>query len=154
MKPPTPARRTDAPTHRMTVYFEQDDTPPTRRLFTPDQANRTLPLVRRIIADLREEHTAAKRLHDELCNVPLMDRGRRRQIGRRITRKVCRLERLVEEVRCIGADVADYRTATVEFAALIDDRPAVLSWRPGESRVQHWRDPSVTEDQRKPLTTG
>lgn len=143
-------RKTSTVAKRLTHYLAEH--PQSRRLFTPQQANRTLPLVRRIIEDLRAEHTAAKQLHDELCTVPLMDRGQRKRIGRRLTRSVRKLETLVDEIRSIGADVVDYRTATVEFAALIDDRPVVLSWRPGEDHVDHWREPSA-EDQRLPLTT-
>ncbi|MEM8875509.1 MAG: DUF2203 family protein [Planctomycetota bacterium] len=143
-------RKTSPATNRVTQHFVEP--PRQQRLFTPQQANQTLPLVRRIVDDLRHEHAAAKKLHDELCTVPLMDRGQRRRIGRQLTRSVRKLELFVEEIRSIGADVVDYRTATVEFAARIDDRPVVLSWRPGEERVDHWRE-LTAEDQRLPLAT-
>lgn len=139
--------------HRLGGYLLRDaEGPRGGRLFTPRQADRTLPLIRRIAGDLQREHAAAKALHDELCHVPLMDRAQRRHVGRQLTRSVRRMERLVEEVRAIGADVADYRTATVEFPAVREGRPVLLSWRPGDESVCHWRTTDQRLEQRQPWT--
>ena len=104
----------------------------TARLFTPAQANRTLPLVRRIVADIlasgRELRTvAAERGSD--------NRERLETLGNE-------MRGWMEELRQIGCDYKDWSfdAGLVDFPAEIDGRPVLLCWRSDEARVEWYHD--------------
>lgn len=100
----------------------------TTRYFTPNDANRTLPLVRRIVEDilalgceLREQNALSS---DE------QTRNRLRQIHGEILS-------LLEEMEQIGCSYKDFSftIGLVDFPSLIDGEPVLLCWRSDEERI-------------------
>jgi hypothetical protein len=101
----------------------------TRKLFTPAQANRTLPLVRRIVDDILSRGRELRRLaphHSEPAA-----RERMEALGGEI-------EALIDELRHIGCDYKDFAfdSGLVDFPGAIDERPVLLCWRSDEPRVE------------------
>ena len=97
-----------------------------RRVFTPVQANRTLPLVRRIVADILEKG-------QELKSFPP---GKERALERSNELR-SELDELTNELRQIGCSYKDwgFHIGLVDFPARIEGRPVLLCWRSDEDRV-------------------
>ena len=100
-----------------------------RRLFTPAQANRTLPLVRRIVEDILTRGREMRRLAPRHADPP--SRARLGVIGAEISA-------LVDELRKIGCDYKDFNfdKGLVDFPGEIGGRPVLLCWRSDEPRVE------------------
>lgn len=102
----------------------------TLRFFTPELANRTLPLVRRIVEDILVKGKELRRLaalHSDTNQSEL------ERLGNEI-----RLH--IEELREIGCDYKDWSfdVGIVDFPARIDGRRVLLCWRSDEERVEHY----------------
>jgi arsenite methyltransferase len=101
----------------------------TRKLFTPAQANRTLPLVRRIVDDILLRGRELRRL------VP---RHRDAEARERVDLLGEEIEALIEELRHIGCDYKDFAfdKGLVDFPGAIEGQPVLLCWRSDEPRVE------------------
>ena len=113
------------------------------RFFTWEEANRTLPLVRRIVADIRSAHEALQ---------PPLERFRRlveasreagaeaRELRRELDQRAKRLNAFVDELSEVGCHFKGFDEGLVDFYSLRDGRPVLLCWRAGEPEVGHWHD--------------
>lgn len=104
----------------------------TDKLFTPDLANRSLPLVRKIVADLLAAGRELKALHDS---------------GKSNAAQSTEAERLVSRIRELQAELAqvgceykdwNFEIGLVDFPAIIDGRSVLLCWRSDEPGVTHY----------------
>ncbi|MGQ0719940.1 MAG: DUF2203 domain-containing protein [Candidatus Eiseniibacteriota bacterium] len=100
-------------------------------LFTPARANRALPLVRRIVADILDR-SRELRGRAALADDPRADpelRALEREIGE-----------LVSELRNLGCEFKDpsFEAGLVDFPAEIGGRPVWLCWRSDEDQVTHY----------------
>ena len=112
-------------------------TPRKRQSFTVAEANRTLPLVRRVVADIVRAHEAATVLHARLED---RNGASRSEIEGELERTVDRLHALVDELRDIGCELKDYRIGLVDFIAKHHGREINLCWKLGEESIQHWHE--------------
>ena len=110
------------------------------QLFSLDEANRRLPLVRSITRDAVVRYCAAKEaiasLHRRRAQ-PGADLARQE---RRIGTHLEELRRLVDELEQLGCRLRDYERGVVDFpAACLDDGGFVVyCWALGEDQVAHW----------------
>ena len=122
---------------------------PVRR-FTLDQANRALPLVRRIVTDIVRTHASAAEFRD------LLDRaaGAREQqaIQRDMDRAVDRLAELIDELADIGVELKDYENGLVDFIGKHEGRDVYLCWKLGEERITRWHELTAGFAGRKPVS--
>lgn len=115
------------------------------RFFTVEEANRTLPLVRRIMADVVEENDRLQEL--------LPDLKEARMRARRNPSAAEELNRLRESVAAISARLESYLKelgqigcvfkgpqGLVDFYSMRDGRPVFLCWRLGEERIRYWHE--------------
>ena len=113
------------------------------RHYTLAEANRSLPLVRRIAADVAAAHAAARGLQTRLeVKLPPAERS---EVEADLRRAVDRLEMLAGEVSTLGCDLSDYARGRVDFPARHDGRPVRLRWTLGDDRVAHWFDPAAPD---------
>lgn len=114
------------------------------RLFTPAEADRTLPLVRRIVADILERAGEMR----ELASAPQDPDAERRR--RELERG---LETCLRELRSIGCEYKDwgFDKGLVDFPARIDGRPVLLCWRSDEPRVAWYHAPDAGYAGRTPI---
>lgn len=115
-------------------------------LFTAEAANRTLPLVSAIVADLlplwqqvRGTRVRIKHLidaHGLQEDDPYSDEVR--AIRENLTRDTLRMEGYIDELRQLGAEFRGSRDAHVCFPSMLDGRLVYLSWLPGDLDVSHW----------------
>ena len=127
-----------------------------RACFTVEDANRTLPLVRRIVGDLvrdywrwqekiREfEEVAANRIVGE----PNEDADRLEIEAQQLARDI---DGYVAEMRELGVQMKGFDTGLVDFPGEIDGRPVFLCWQLGEESVQHWHEENAGFAGRRPL---
>lgn len=104
------------------------------RYFTVEMANRTVPLVQRIVSDVmstyREIQACQKRL----------DRAGEGASDGAMARLETRMQRLLGELNSIGCVLKDFETGLLDFHARNGDKVILLCWRSGEESVEYWHD--------------
>lgn len=130
---------------------------PDVRLFTREEAERTLPLVQRILADLRDEHA---RWREAMACYEVAAGGVRAEWGEppelvRVREEVAtRAERIngyLEELNVVGCVLKGFEDGIVDFYSLRDDRLVFLCWSLGEERITHWHEVDGGFSGRRPL---
>jgi len=133
-----------------------------RKLFTVEQANAALPLVRAIASDLaqlsRDVIERRERLSTLLAG---RERGTRDLYGEELAHVETELEKdserlqeYVEELRELGVDPKNGPEGLVDFPAMLDGKPVYLCWKLGEPEVLFWHDLDAGFRGRQPLTAG
>ena len=127
------------------------------QLFTVDQANRTLPLVRRIAEDVVREHRRWEEARAELDltvpgSHPDLSDPRVKALQKKIQTMARELDAFQAEIEAIGIQLKDRRTGLVDFPSELDGRPVLLCWRLGEPSVQFWHDANSGFAGRQPLS--
>jgi hypothetical protein len=99
-----------------------------RHRFTPAQANKTLPLVRRIVTDILRTGRELRAFADSDLRGDTLVRYRRRR---------GELRELIEELERIGCTYKDwgFDAGLVDFPAEIDGEKVLLCWRSDEESV-------------------
>lgn len=123
--------------------------------FTVEQANATLPLVKRIVEDIVAQH---RLWHEKLLEIDLVaasGRASDAELAERLAREVQGIAREIETFRrelvSLGIQLKDARLGLIDFASTMGDRPILLCWRLGEPEVQFWHDPDAGFAGRQPL---
>ncbi|HEY4303408.1 MAG TPA: DUF2203 domain-containing protein [Gemmatimonadaceae bacterium] len=125
--------------------------------FTVEQANRTLPLVRRVVEDIVDQH---RRWRETILELDLVSQSARpeEQAARveelvRQARDLSReLEAYQRELRELGIQLKDSRLGLVDFPSEIGGRKVLLCWRLGEPEVQFWHEANAGYAGRQPLS--
>ena len=117
-----------------------------RKYFTLSEANRTLPLVRRIVADLVALHpqwrelvaqyevaAAAARPEWGESTEQLALRGRIDDVARRINGFLLELEQ-------IGCVFKGFDLGLVDFYGRLDGKEIFWCWKQGEDKIEHWHE--------------
>jgi len=115
-----------------------------RRSFTPAQANRTLPLVKRIVADLLQRGRELRRL---------APRHAESEARARLAELETEIRDLVEELHQIGCEYKDFAfdKGLVDFPGQIDGREVLLCWRSDEPQVEWYHTPEAGFSGRTPI---
>ena len=128
-----------------------------RTVFTVEQANQMLPLVRSIAADIselwqdvssREERLSLVRYNredrDDVYSEELVE------IEKGLMLDTQRLQELMRELRDLGLVPGDSK-GSVGFPSMLEGRKVVLSWQLGESEVAYWHEYDQGFDDRQLL---
>jgi hypothetical protein len=116
------------------------------RFFTVAEAQRTLPLVRRIVADLMSEYP---RWGAAVGRFELLSAGARADWGEtaeqaaardEVTAAASRINEYLKELDAVGCVFKGFDAGLVDFYSLRDDRPVFLCWKLGEARIEHWHE--------------
>ena len=114
------------------------------QLFTLDEANRLLPLVRVIATDAGASYRATKKAIRALQRLKAQPAAKTADVARlerRIETHLEELRRLVAEIDDLGCRLRDYERGAVDFPAAVLDAQGlfvVYCWAVGERRVTHW----------------
>ena len=115
------------------------------RIFTVDEANRTLPLVSKIVADLVREHELWE---DKVREFELATVGSTPEhpdaIAELLQMEAQRLARDIEgyirELNDLGVICKGMDTGLVDFRGELDGREVYYCWKLGEASVQYWHE--------------
>lgn len=126
------------------------------QLFTVDQANRSLPLVRRIVEDVVNGHRAHRERMVELerltsASGPGTAHPRAAVLAREIQALARDIDTCTRELTALGIQLKDPRMGLIDFPSNLDGRRVLLCWRLGESSVQFWHDEHAGFAGRQPL---
>ncbi len=121
------------------TFGPRGDTAP----MTMELATQMLPLVRRIVADLRvawEAWRAAVTRYDTVLAAldADMDSSLARSAHRDVKVHAAEVDALRQELVPLGATCRSPRSGRVEWFAFVDGIPARLLWQPGEDAVTRW----------------
>ena len=127
------------------------------QLFTVDHANRTLPLVRRIVDDVVREH---QRWQEAIAELDLLVSGihadrpdsRATTLEREIQRVARDIDEFEHELEILGIQLKDRRIGLIDFPSEMEGRRVLLCWRLGEESVQFWHDEASGYAGRQPLS--
>ena len=148
-----------------------------KKLFTVDEANAALPLVRAIMKDLselsREVIERRQRLqhlspaHSAPSGKGSSGKGPSEtgadedpyaselaQIEEELEKDSQRLQEYVEELRELGVEPKNGPEGLVDFPSLLDGRVVYLCWKLDEPEVTHWHEIDGGFAGRQPLTAG
>lgn len=130
---------------------------PDFKLFTLPEAERTLPLVRRIVQDLTSEYPAwraAVSRFEILTGGARADWGETQELVAardEVTTHAERINRYLQELEAIGCVFKGFEAGLVDFYSLREDRPIFLCWRLGEARISHWHEIEAGFGGRQPI---
>ena len=129
----------------------------TRKLFTLAEANRTLPLVRRIVADIVALHPQWRDLvyrYELVAAQSRPDWGESpEQIGLRtdIERVARQINDYLLELEQIGCVFKGFDQGLVDFYGQLDGRDIFWCWKSGEERIEHWHELDSGYGGRQPI---
>jgi len=129
------------------------------KIFTPDEANRMLPLVSRIADDIV---SAYERVNDAIQafeaerpkaeadenRLPLL-----RTCDRDVTAALAKLQALIYEVENLGGTVKDHRLGKIDFYGEVDGEIVYLCWQRGEEVIGFFHGLEENSGKRHPLPT-
>lgn len=132
------------------------------RVFTIEQANAMLPLVRAITTDLttlardvvdrRQRLASFAKRKAATANDPYADELASMQQA--IADDTQQLQEYIAELRRLGLEPKGALEGLVDFPAMIDGRLVFLCWKLGEPEVTHWHDLEAGYAGRQSLVAG
>ena len=125
-----------------------------RRFFTIEQANRSLVLLKRIVADVILSYRELYELQEALEAAEAG--GRRTHMAfyqGRLRASVAKLQQCLDELGEMGVEIRDWSLGVIDFPAIAGGREVYLSWQFGESRVMFWHELRDGDEGRKPIET-
>ncbi len=124
-----------------------------KKFFSVSEANRSLPLVRRIVADIIRDYEQLCLLHSACkAHDVVGDPSRAEEVREKYARVTDHLSELQEELEKIGCEIKDYRLGLVDFPTLLHGREVYLCWQAGQDRVTHWHGSEPDHAGRRPIT--
>lgn len=135
-----------------------------RRLFTLEEANQRIPLVRVIVQDIVDLFRDVRDRRERLAGVKRL-RGERAVPDRRYTEELDQIEEdirrdeeklvaYVEELADLGVELKDPGVGLVDFPATLDDRVVYLCWKLGEPGILCWHELEAGFSGRQPVGDG
>jgi hypothetical protein len=126
------------------------------RLFTVEEANKTLPLVKRIVEDVVRQHRFWREKILELDLVASSARAdeprdRADQLEQEAQALAREIDGYQHELEELGILLKDRRLGLVDFPSEMAGRRVLLCWRLGETEVQFWHDEDAGYAGRQPL---
>ena len=120
-----------------------------RRRFTLEQANSSLPLVRRIVGDVVRTHTEATQLQQQFERVVGTPEGAK--IQAKLDHAMHRLEDYVDELSEIGCELKDYQMGLIDFTGRHHGHDVCLCWKLDEEKIGYWHEFEAGFAGRKPV---
>ncbi len=116
------------------------------KIFTLADANRTLPLISRIVNDLVARYPAWRELVDEyelMSSIQRVDDPDPRlgELERSVSALAREIDGYIHEVAELGAEVrSPLDSGLVDFPGRHDGRSIFFCWKMGEETIEHWHE--------------
>ena len=127
------------------------------KFFTLAEANRTLPLVKRVVQDIASYYPSWKDLvskYELIAAKARPDWGESpEQLGLKaqiddVARKI---NACLVELEQIGCEFKGFEEGLVDFHGKLDEREILWCWKLGEDRITHWHDLDAGFAGRQPI---
>jgi hypothetical protein len=113
------------------------------------EANRALPLVRRVVSDIVKTHEQMTDLQSQLEAAKHKDQA---PLQTRIDATMEHLQSYVDELHDIGCDLKDYQMGLVDFIGRHRGHDVCLCWKLGEETIAHWHEIQTGFAGRQPVS--
>jgi hypothetical protein len=102
------------------------------KYFTPEEANRTLPLVRKIVKDILDYSLKVKTISESI--------GGEIEDNREAQNLISAIKGFMAELEEIGCSYKDWNFSVglVDFPAIIDDKNVYLCWKSDEDNIVYY----------------
>jgi hypothetical protein len=117
--------------------------------FTLAEANRSLPLVRRIVSDVVKTHDQITALQTSLDAAKAKDQP---TLQTQLDRAVEHLQNYVDELHEVGCDLKDYQMGLIDFIGRHQGHDVCLCWKLGEESVAYWHEIQTGFAGRQPVS--
>ena len=129
------------------------------RSFSVTQANRALPLVKRIAEDIVVQY---RRWQEKVREFELVTSQstadapdiRAERLQREVQELAAEIDGYIGEMTDLGVEFKDYERGLVDFPGERNGRPVYLCWQLGEPEVRFWHDLDAGFQGRQPLDAG
>lgn len=127
------------------------------KYFTLAQANRTLPLVRRVVADITALYPEWRDLvyrYELIAAQARPEKGESaEQIGLRqsIEGVARRINGFLHELEQVGCVFKGFEEGLVDFPGQLDGRDVYWCWKQGEDEIRHWHEVDAGYAGRQPI---
>lgn len=125
------------------------------RQFTVEQANATLPLVRKIVQDIVTQYRIWNEKLNEIDLVAAAGRATDAAVAERLANEAQAIAREIEgfrrELADLGIQIKDPGIGLIDFPSTMGTRPIFLCWRLGEPDVAFWHELNAGYAGRQPL---
>ncbi len=102
------------------------------KYFTPDEANRTLPLVRKIVKDILNHSFELKTISDSIVyNIE------ENEEAQKLSASIKGFLKELEEIGCFYKDW-NFSIGLVDFPAIIDGKEVYLCWKSDEEKIIYY----------------
>jgi hypothetical protein len=132
-------------------------TPVPHKLFTLAEANRTLPLVRRVVQDIMSVYPQWKDLVDRYGLVASQARPEWGESQEQLNLKLeidgfaAKINGYLGELEQIGCEFKGFDQGLVDFHGRLDAREILWCWKYDEDRIAHWHELEAGFAGRQPL---
>lgn len=113
------------------------------KYFTVEEANRTLPLVRRIVSDIVATYSEVRRGLEEARTLDpevAEQTSRRHELEAEMRQLTDRVNGFIGELEEIGVLFKGFEEGLIDFYGKLDGRPVFLCWKLGEESVEWWHE--------------
>ena len=127
------------------------------KFFTLSEANRTLPLVQRVVQDIASYYPSWKDLVSKYELIAAQSRpdwgespeqlGLKAQIDD-VARKI---NACLVELEQVGCEFKGFEEGLVDFHGKLEDREILWCWKLGEDRITHWHELDAGFGGRQPI---
>jgi hypothetical protein len=117
-----------------------------RKYFTLAEANRTLPLVKRIVSDIVALHPRWRDLVGQYELVAAQakpewgESPEQIELRTRIDAVAREIDQYLAELASVGCVFKGFEQGLVDFYGTLDGRDVFWCWRVGEDRIEHWHE--------------
>jgi hypothetical protein len=128
-----------------------------RKYFTLSEANRTLPLVKRIVADIVAAHPRWRELVAQYELVAAQakpewgESAEQVELRARIADAAREIDRYLAELHGIGCVFKGFEEGLVDFYGKLEGREVFWCWKAGEERIEHWHELEAGYAGRQPI---
>lgn len=122
----------------------------TKKYFTAEEANQTLPLVKLIIGDITELYADIRERRDRLTAISSHEYGSGERddvyseeleaVETSIYEDIERLKKYISELTDLGIELKDPEIGLIDFPSLQDGREVCLCWKHEEDAVAFWHE--------------
>lgn len=132
-------------------------TPEQPRFFTVEEANRTLPLVRRIVKDIVDTYPELQQQTEQMHQLASAGIGpelqvRIEKLRDQIDATSDHINGFIRELEQIGCYFKGFDEGLVDFYSLYKGKSIFLCWKFDENRITHWHDVETGFSSRQPIT--